>query len=65
MFSLLREDNFCDVWLFRQAVSLEEFMPQPGETVDAMLAGPEKIREMVKVGRFLPASYMEELFDLC
>ena len=65
VFSLLRDDNFCDVWLFRQEVSLEEFVPQPGETVDAMLATAAQIREMIKEGRFLPASYLKELVALC
>jgi len=64
VFSFLREDSFCDVWLFRQEAALEEFVPQPGETVDAMLADAETIREMTREGRFVPASYMEELFAL-
>ena len=65
VFFFLREDSFCDVWLFRQEVSLSQFVPQPGETVDAMLADAEKIREMTREGRFVPTSYMEELFTLC
>jgi 8-oxo-dGTP pyrophosphatase MutT (NUDIX family) len=65
VFSLLREDNFCDVWLFRQEVSLAQFVPQPGETIDAMLADAAQIREMTRDGRFIPTSYMEELFALC
>jgi len=64
VFSLLREDNFCDVWLFRQEVSSAQFVPQPGETIAAMLASAAQIREMTRAGRFIPTSYMEELFAL-
>ena len=64
VFSLPREDNFCDVWLFRHEVSTAQFVPQPGETIAAMLANAAKIREMTRAGQFIPTSYMEELFAL-
>jgi len=39
--------DFLDVWLFRQEVSLDDFVPQPGETIDAQLVTPEEMRAMV------------------
>ena len=54
--------DFADVWLFRQEVSLEEFVPQPGETIDARLASPEELRAMVHEGKtFFSFKYMEPL----
>ena len=55
-----REDNFCDVWLFRQEFSLDDIILQPGETCEAMLATEEKIIEMYREGVLVPFFYLEE-----
>jgi len=61
--SIRREDSFADVWLFRQEVSLADFVPQPGETIDARLASPEELRAMVREGEtFFTSDHMEPLF---
>ncbi|MCL2300694.1 MAG: NUDIX domain-containing protein [Firmicutes bacterium] len=61
--SIRREDSFADVWLFRQEVSLADFVPQPGETIDARLASPEELRGMARAGEtFFSFAYMERLF---
>ena len=58
-----REDAFCDVWLFRQEVSLEDFIPQEGETIDARLASPDELRTMTDEGRtFFEYKHMEPIF---
>ena len=59
------EDYIGDVWLFKQDATLEDFIPQEGETIDAMLASKDDIRRMLAAGEFLPASHLEELFALC
>ena len=64
--SLRREgrfSDFADIWLFRQEISLEEFIPQPGETIDAKLATPDELRVMVGEGvTFFKYEHMEPLF---
>jgi len=61
--SIRRGDNFADVWLFRQEVSLADFVPQPGETIDARLASPEELRAMVHEKKtFFSFEHMEPLF---
>jgi isopentenyldiphosphate isomerase len=45
--------DFIDVWFFRQDVNLSDIIFQPSETCDAMWAGADKIREMIKSGEFL------------
>ena len=61
--SIRRDDNFADVWLFRQEVSLEDFVPQPGETIDARLATPEELRAMVHEKKtFFAFEHMEPVF---
>jgi len=58
-----RLSDFADVWLFRQEVSLADFVPQPGETIDARLASPEELRDMVREGKtFFSYEHMEPLF---
>jgi len=58
-----REDNFCDVWLFRQDVDIADFVPQPGETVQARWATPAEILRMIEAGEYFRTSYVQELFD--
>jgi 8-oxo-dGTP pyrophosphatase MutT (NUDIX family) len=57
-----RPDSFADVWLFRQEVSLADFVPRPGETIDARLALPGEILAMQQAGTFFRNAYMEEMF---
>ena len=64
LFETVRQRDFiADVWLFRQEVSLEDFVPQPGETIDARLATPEELRAMVREGgTFFALEHIEPLF---
>ncbi|MDR2687139.1 MAG: NUDIX domain-containing protein [Oscillospiraceae bacterium] len=66
LFEPFRSDDLQihgDVWLFRQEVSLDEFVPQPGETIDARLASPEELRAMVRGGEtFFALEHIEPLF---
>ena len=57
IYAIRREDNFCDVWLFRQDVDLADFVPQPGETIDARLALPEDILRMMDADTFFRHSF--------
>jgi hypothetical protein len=51
------------VWLFRQPVALEEFIPQPGETTAAQLAAPAQLLQMTRDGVFWETPYLEELLQ--
>lgn len=62
--SLHRGDNFKDIWLFRQDFDLADVVLQPGETTDKMYADQAAILQMRAEGRFVPLSYLEELFAL-
>lgn len=62
--SLKREDNFCDIWLFRQDFALSDVVFQPNETCGACFASEAEIRRMQDNGSLVPFSYLEELFAL-
>lgn len=51
-------------WVFRNNVSMESVVLQPGETCNAMWATPEEIRRMAEDGAFTPYDYLEDLFEL-
>jgi len=58
-----RFSDFLDVWLFRQEISLGEFIPQPSETIDALLVSPEEMRAMVyDMKTCFSFEHMEPLF---
>ena len=63
LMQLAREDNFCDVWLFRQDFDLDEVVLQPGETCDAMYATEETIRDMYREGTLVPFFYLNEFLE--
>ena len=63
LFTLVREDSFKDVWLFRQNFSLEDVVLQPEETTDKMYADRGTILEMREIGTFVPLKHLEQLFD--
>ncbi len=60
--SLCRDDNFCDVWLFRQNYDLTDVVLQPGETCDAMSATADTILKMVEEGTLIRFGYLEKFF---
>lgn len=58
------ENEFIDVWLFRQDFRLEDVVLQEGETCDRMYAGPEQIRQLQQAGQFVPYGYFEQLMEM-
>ena len=62
IFTIQREDNFCDVWLFHQDFNIENIVFQPNETCGAKWSGKEEIRQMINNGDFVPFSYIEKMF---
>ena len=61
--SLKRENNFCDIWLFRQDFDLKDVIYQPEETCGSMYADIGEIKRMLENGTLLPFSYLEEFFE--
>jgi len=62
--SFRRDDNFVDVWLFRQDFNLDDVILQEGETCDKMYASIDKIKELFDNGEFVPYSYLSQLLDI-
>lgn len=60
--------DFNDIWLFHHDCSINDIVLQEGETVDAMWATSDKIRELIANKEFVeyhePLS-VDELFDYC
>jgi len=59
-----RSSDFCDVWLFRQDIDVNDFVPQLGETVKARFATMQEIQDMMETGIFPPYTYEQQLFDI-
>lgn len=62
--SFRRDDNFVDVWLFKQDFNLDDVILQEGETSDKMYASVEKVKELCDNGVFVPYSYLPQLLDI-
>lgn len=55
-----RDHFICDVWLFRQDFDLSKASLLPGETTDIMYASPERIKELLADGEFVPYAYIND-----
>ena len=53
---------FFSVWIFRQEVSLSDIRLQTDEVRDVLFAPKETLSELVGEGKFIPYTYLEELF---
>lgn len=62
--SFRRDDNFVDVWLFKQDFDLDDVVLQEGETCDKMYASADKIQELNEKGFFVPYSYLQKLLNM-
>lgn len=58
-----RQEDFCDVWLFRQEFDLNKIALQPGETCGAMAASREKILELHRRNALVPYDSLEKLLE--
>ena len=62
LFTLDRNNCFCDIWLFEQEFDISKVVLQPGETCDAKWASKDEIRKMINDEEFVPFSYIERVF---
>ena len=58
-----RNNDFCDIWLFRQEFDITDVVLQKGETIDAKWASPDYIRKMIVTGDFVIFDYLDEFFE--
>ncbi|MCL2022969.1 MAG: NUDIX domain-containing protein [Oscillospiraceae bacterium] len=58
-----RNNDFCDIWLFRQEFDMMDVVLQENETIDAKLASPDDIRKMIAAGDFVIFDYLDEFFE--
>ena len=63
LFTLQREDDFCDIWLFRQDFDIRDVILQEFETADAKYATADEIRRMISNGEFIAFDYLDTLFE--
>lgn len=64
VFTVKEEDDFCDVWLFRQDFDLEDVVLLDGETCDVKYASVQDILQMRSQGKMVYYSYLDNLFKL-
>ena len=65
LFRFSGEHYFCDVWRFRQDVTLEQVVLRPGETCGKRFADRETVRRLKREGRFFAFEDLERVLDWC
>jgi 8-oxo-dGTP diphosphatase len=60
--SYRRDDNFVDIWLFKQDFDINDVVFQENETCGAMYATKEQIYKMRDEAKLVPFSYLDEFF---
>ncbi|MDR2177468.1 MAG: NUDIX domain-containing protein [Treponema sp.] len=46
--TLIRENDFCDIWLFKENIDIEKIKLQEDEVINIKMATIEEIKEMIK-----------------
>ena len=63
MFTLDRGNNFCDIWLVRQEIDLNQCVLQVEEVSEIRWATKKDIFEMITKEEFIPYSYIKRFFE--
>ena len=63
-FTEKRADCFCDIWIIRQSINIEDCKLQVEEVSEVKWASPGEIRFMIAQGTFWGYRYIEDLFSL-
>ena len=58
-----RNNDFCDIWLFRQEFDISDVVLQENETVDVKWASSDDIHKMIITGDFVIFDYLDEFFE--
>jgi len=64
LIQMKREDNFDDIWLFRQDFDVNKVKLLEGETCGVMLASAEEIRELNRQGVLVPYAFLEDFLQM-
>jgi 8-oxo-dGTP pyrophosphatase MutT (NUDIX family) len=64
IYTFVRDESICDVWLFTQDFDVTDVVFQEYETTDAMYATPDKILSMLDKGEFCDFHYMKDLKEV-
>jgi 8-oxo-dGTP diphosphatase len=62
VFTVLRNDSICDIWLIRQDFELAECTLQEEEVSSVKWADADEILTMAERGEFIPYFYLKDLF---
>ena len=63
-FTIQRENDFADIWLFRQDFDIAEVVLQENETCDVKWATRDEICKMMEGGSFIPFYYIDRLCEM-
>lgn len=64
IYSLMKKNKFCDVWLVRDDIDLSDVTMQVEEVCDVAYATKEKIEQMIDNGDFIPTPYLKILEEV-
>lgn len=62
VFTLDRGNNFCDIWLVKQEIDLNECILQKEEVSDIRWVSKKELYKMIAKGEFVPYPYIRRLF---
>ena len=62
IYTLIRDDSICDVWVFCQDFDVNEVVLQENETTDAKYATADEIYQMIERDEFIAFHYIKDLF---
>lgn len=63
LFTLKRRTNYCDVWLVKQNINLQQCILQKSEVDEIKWANMNEINEMINNGMFIKYSYLQQFFE--
>ena len=61
LFTMTRDNDICDVWLFNQDFDVRNIVLQENETIDAKYVKTIELRQMINEGEFIAFHYIEDL----
>lgn len=64
VFSLKRENNFCDVWLIKQDFNINQCKLQVEEVSEVRWATVQEIKELIDQGNFNIYYYLDEILRI-
>ncbi|MDR1688886.1 MAG: GNAT family N-acetyltransferase [Clostridiales bacterium] len=63
-FTVIRRNNFCDVWLAREDVKLSDIVMQEEEVAEVRYATKEEIYKLAAQKNFMMQIYLNDIFEI-